>query len=289
MTRPRCACAIALTVAVVALAGCGASAKSTSRATPTPTPTPGRATTGGCPSARPPATVPGAPLDTILRVPATNRSRRVPLVIALHFATGTGEAMEQATGLTAEAQRAGFDVAYPTATSSSGFWTPPDLPRLRRTITAIERTACVDRNRLYLVGWSNGGTAAVRAACELPGTVAAVVLFAAAVNAERTCRPPRTPSVLEIHGTADTLWPYPRARAFVAAWAKANHCGAPTTSRAGSRGTLLRWTACKDGAVFEHLRVAGARHVELFTDLRAGGIDPDETAWRFLAAHRLHD
>jgi polyhydroxybutyrate depolymerase len=287
MTRPPCRLAVALTVSVVALAGCGSSTKTTSRVTPTPTP--GRPATGGCPPATPPATVPGAPLDTILRVPAANRSRRVPLVIALHFATGTGEAMEQATGLTAEAERAGFDVAYPTATSSSGFWTPPDLPRLRRTIAAIERTACVDRNRLYLVGWSNGGTAAVRAACELPGTVAAVVLFAAAVNAARSCTASHTPSLLEIHGTADPLWPYPRARAFVAAWAKANDCGSPTTGHTGTHGTLLRWTACKDGAIFEHLRVAGARHVELFTDLRAGGIDPDETAWHFLSAHRLHD
>jgi poly(3-hydroxybutyrate) depolymerase len=195
--------------------------------------------------------------------------------------------MERATGLTAEAGRAGFDVAYPTATAANRWWTPSDLPRLRHTIAAIERTACIDRNRVYLVGWSNGGTAAVRAACRLPGTVAAVVLFAAAVNAARTCTPAHTPSVLEIHGTADPLWPYPRARAFVAAWARKNACGAPTPSRLGTRGTLLRWTGCKDGARFEHLRVAGARHIELFTDLRAAGIDPDATAWRFLSVHRL--
>jgi polyhydroxybutyrate depolymerase len=287
MTRAPRHFVIALTASVVALAGCGSSTKSTSGATPTPTAS--RPATNGCPSATPPTTVPGAPLDTILRVPAANRSRRVPLVVALHFATGTGAAMEQATGLTAEAQRAGFDVAYPTATSSNGFWTPPDLPRLRRTITAIERTACIDRSRVYLVGWSNGGSAAVRASCELPDTVAAVVLFAAAVNAARSCTPSHTPSLLEIHGTADPLWPYARARAFVAAWAKTNDCGAPATTRIGRRGTLLRWTGCKDGATFEHLRVAGARHVELFSDLRAAGIDLDDTAWRFLSVHRLHE
>jgi polyhydroxybutyrate depolymerase len=208
-------------------------------------------------------------------------------VVALHYATGTGESMERATGLTAEAERSGFDVAYPTATASNRWWTPPDLPRLRRTIAAIEQTACIDRSRVYLVGWSNGGSAAVRAACELPRTVAAVVLFAAAVNAARSCTPSHTPSLLEIHGTADPLWPYARARAFVAAWAKNNDCGAATTSRLGTRGTLRRWTECKDGASFEHLRVAGARHIELFTDLRNAGIDPDDTAWRFLSAHRL--
>jgi polyhydroxybutyrate depolymerase len=258
-----------LVIVGVALAGCGSSTKSTT----------------ACPSATAPTTVPGAPLDTILRVP--DRTRRVPLVVALHFATGTGAAMEQATGLTAEARQAGFDVAYPTATSSNGFWTPSDVPRLRRTITAIGRSACIDPSRVYLVGWSNGGSAAVRAACELPGTVAAVVLFAAAVNAARSCTPGHTPSLLEIHGTADELWPYARARAFVTAWATRNRCGRPTPSRIGRAGALLRWTECKDGATFEHLRVAGARHVELFSDLRAAGINPDRTAWRFLSAHRL--
>jgi poly(3-hydroxybutyrate) depolymerase len=247
----------------------------------------GSATTPKTRTCAPTTTMPGAPLDTILRVPAANRSRRVPLVVAMHFATGSGEAMERATGLTAEARRAGFDVAYPTATSADRWWRPPDVPKLRRTIAAIERTGCVDRDRAYLVGWSNGGSAAVRAACELPRTVAAVVLFAAAVNAARSCTPARTPSLLEIHGTSDPLWPYPRARAFVRAWAADNRCGTRATTRVGARGTLYRWPGCKDGATFEHLRVDGARHIELFGDLRAAGIDPDGTAWRFLAAHRL--
>jgi polyhydroxybutyrate depolymerase len=265
----------------LALVACGSSP---SGGTPTPATRPAAA---GCPSGAPTSTVAGAPLDTILRVPAANRGRRVPLVVALHFATGSGAAMERNTGLTEEAARAGFDVAYPTASAANRWWTPPDLPRLRRTIAAIERSACVDRHRLYLVGWSNGGTAAVRVACRLPGRVAAVALFAAAVNAERSCRPARTPSLLEVHGTADPLWPYPRARAFVAQWAKDNDCGAPAASHVGSRGTLLRWTRCKDGATFEHLRVSGARHIELFTDLRDDGIDPDGTAWRFLSQYRL--
>jgi poly(3-hydroxybutyrate) depolymerase len=269
---------VTLAVCAVLLAGCGSATK------PAASPTP--ATTSDCPAATPPTIVAGAPLDTILRVPAANRGRRVPLVIALHFATGSGAAMERNTGLTEEARKAGFDIAYPTASASNRWWTPPDLPKLRRTIAAIERTACIDRRRLYVVGWSNGGTAAVRAACELRDTVAAVVLFAAAVNAERSCTPARTPSVLEIHGTADPLWPYSRARAFVAAWAEDNDCGARTTTRVGTRGTLQRWSACKDGAIFEHLRVAGARHVELFEDLRADGIDPDGTAWRFLERRR---
>jgi poly(3-hydroxybutyrate) depolymerase len=268
MTCPfLCACV----AAVFVLVGCGSSAK------PSPV-------ASDCPSA---TKLTGAPLDTILRVPQASRHRRVPLVVALHFATGSGAAMERNTGLTGEARRAGFDIAYPTASSSDRWWRPRDIPLLRRTIAAIERTTCVARKRLYLVGWSNGGSGAVRTACELRDTVAAVVLFAAAVNAERSCRPAHTPSLLEIHGTADPLWPYPRARAFATAWAKDNHCDSPTTSHLGKRGTLFRWTGCRDDAIFEHLRVTGARHIELFTDLRAAGIDPLDTTWRFLSQFEL--
>jgi polyhydroxybutyrate depolymerase len=257
--------------ALIVLVGCGSSAK------PAPA-------ASDCPS---PTKLEGAPLDTILRVPAANRDRRVPLVVALHFATGSGAAMERNTGLTGEAKRAGFDIAYPTASSSDRWWRPRDIPLLRRTIAAIKRAACIDRNRLYLVGWSNGGSGAVRAACELRNKVAAVALFAAAVNAERSCTPKHTPSLLEIHGTADPLWPYPRARAFARAWAKDNDCGSRKVSKVGARGALFRWTGCKDGATLEHLRVKGARHIELFTDLRAAGIDPLDTAWRFLSQYAL--
>jgi polyhydroxybutyrate depolymerase len=262
---------LAVAVCAVVIAACGSA--------PAPAPV-----ASDCP---PRARLSDAPLDPILRVPEANARRRVPLVVALHFATGSGAAMERNTGLTGEAERAGFDIAYPTATSPDRWWRPRDLPPLRAMIARIERAACIDRRRVYLVGWSNGGSAAVRAACELRGTVAAVVLFAAAVNAQRSCTPARTPSLLEIHGTADPLWPYPRARAFAARWAKDNDCGRPATSRVGKRGTLLRWTECKDGATFEHLRVAGARHIELFTDLRAAGIDPLDTAWRFLKPFSL--
>jgi hypothetical protein len=54
-----------------------------------------------------------------------------------------------------------------------------------------------------------------------------------------------------------------------------------------SRATLLRWPGCDDGSSVQHLRVAGARHIQVFGDIRAAGIDPNAFAWRFLSAHRL--
>src|SRR4051794_41966171 len=72
--------------------------------------------------------VPGAPLRTILRVPAGNRTRRTPLVLALHFASGNGREMEQATRLTLEARRGRLDGAHPTPTPHR-VWQPPGPPQ----------------------------------------------------------------------------------------------------------------------------------------------------------------
>jgi poly(3-hydroxybutyrate) depolymerase len=44
---------------------------------------------------------------------------------------------------------------------------------------------------------------------------------------------------------------------------------------------------CNGGAEVEHVRLTGGKHIELLPQLRAAGVDPAATAWRFLRAHRL--
>ena len=277
------ACAAAL-VACAALAACGGTGRE-------PAPGANAATAGG--SARAActgtvgATVPGAPLRTILRVPPTARGHRAPLVLALHFATGDGARMEQQTRLTPEAARAGFAIAYPTATSG-GFWQASDLPKLAATIAAVERAACIDRGRVYVLGWSNGGGMASLVACRMAGSVAAVALFAPGVDSGERCAPSRPISVLEVHGTADDIVPYADGRGFIGGWAARDGCGpAPATSALGATAARLRWRGCRGNVAVEHLRLDRGRHVQLFDDLRAAGVDPGAAAWRFLAPHRL--
>jgi polyhydroxybutyrate depolymerase len=238
----------------------------------------------GAPAA--PAKVPGAPLDTILRVPAAARHRQVPLVIALHFASGTGALMEQSTRLTPEARRAGFAVAYPTA-SADNFWAGPDeVGAVLRTLQAVTRVACIDQQRVYLVGISNGGGMASVLGCRVARRFAAMVLFAPAVGDIGDCHPDRPVPLLEIHGTSDPIVPYAAGASFVAAWARLDGCGAtPRSSAPKPRFTRLRWPGCRGGAAVEHLRFQGGRHIELLPEMRAAGADPASTAWRFLARY----
>jgi polyhydroxybutyrate depolymerase len=280
--------ALVVMSAALLLGACGSS-DAPADGTPVPAATaPSGACAASAPAPAPPGKVPGAPLDTILRVPAQVRGAPAPLVLALHFAGGSGAQMEQVTRLTPEARRAGFVVAYPSATSG-GVWAGADeIGAVTRTLAAIERTACIDPRRVYLTGISNGGGMANLLACRFPGRFAGAVLFAPAVSGIGSCRPPRPISMLEIHGSADPLVPYGAIPGFVAAWAKLDGCRPrPRSLRVVAAVTRQRWRGCRGGAAVEHLRLAGGRHIELLPELRAAGVDPARTAWRFLAPHRL--
>jgi polyhydroxybutyrate depolymerase len=292
----RLAGAVLVAVAAVACGSSGAGSGSASSRSAVPA-SATSATSPCAPGAKvAPGRVPRAPLDTVLRVPARARWHRAPLVIALHFASGTGSQMEQATRLTPEARRDGFVVAYPSA-SENHFWSASaDFDRLMRTLDAIERVACVDSSRVYAVGISNGGFMSTVLACRAADRIAAVALFAPGINGVGDCSPARPISVLEIHGTADPIVPYRDASgrpdedipAFVAAWARRDGCAATSrVRRVSATVTRFRRPGCRAGTRVEHLRLTGGRHIELLAQLRAAGVDPAREAWRFLASQRL--
>jgi polyhydroxybutyrate depolymerase len=285
--------ALIVLLAAAALAAVAAGCGSSSPESDDPTPTPTAATASAKPcragAPRPPARVTDAPLDTVLRVPASARGHRAPLVLALHFASGTGPEMEQASQYTPQAAAKGFVVAYPSA-SANHFWSiDGDYDKLAQTLDAVQRVACIDPARVYVSGISNGGFMASVLACRMAGRVAAVALFAPGVNGIGDCSPSRPVSVLEVHGTADTIVPYRDIPAFVAGWAQRDGCAASSSRRQRVRASLTRfdWPGCRGGAQVEHLRLAGGQHVELLPQLRAAGVSPAGTAWRFLSAHRL--
>jgi polyhydroxybutyrate depolymerase len=311
--RPPIVAALAAAALALALAACGSSSSessASSSASPASDPSAqssaaastttsaanaGAAQAGGACRAgakAPPSKVSGAPLDTLLRVPAKARGHRAPVILALHFASGTGSQMEQATRYTPEAARAGFVVAYPTA-SANHFWSiDGDLEKLAKTLDAVERVACIDPSRVYVSGISNGGFMATVLACRMANRIAAAALFAPGIGGTGTCAPSRPVSVLEVHGTSDPIVPYggPNGEVpqFVAGWARRDGCSSRATAqRRSATVTIFRWPGCRGGAQVEHLRLTGGGHIELLPQLRAAGVDPARTAWTFLRAHRL--
>ncbi len=144
-----------------------------------------------------------------------------PLVIALHGRFDSGKGMAAMTHFSDLADQQGFIVAYPDGID--GEWnfvrgiggydtTQDDTAFLVALIDHIAQDHPVDKTRVYLAGFSNGGLMVQRAACENPAPFAAFASVAAAAfgGIQQVC--PQTSAIpipmLLINGTADQNIPW---------------------------------------------------------------------------------
>ena len=179
-----------------------------------------------------------------LRTPANYHAEfRHPLIVV--FAPGghdRGES-EALVHLTRAATEAGFLIAYVDdhPLSLTAFDDFAALPRL------IARRWCVDEDRYYLTGHSNGGlvTNAVAFMESTRDVPAAIAPSAGGIGADdfaaQTC--PAPISVMVMHGARDTLFPgYGKAAAVW--WAACNRCdGQPSAPREDG---CIAYTGCAE-------------------------------------------
>ncbi len=160
-------------------------------------------------------------------------------------------------------------------------------------LRTIDRTLCVDRNRVFVTGYSFGAFFASTLACVDAGQIAAVAAVAGIQN-PAGCHPSRPVPVVAFHGTADPFVPYlggvgtaalklaapdgshrtlgqvlgknaakvkgPTIPENTASWAKRNGCApAPTDRSVAPRVTLIAY-ACPHGRDVELYRVTGGGH-----------------------------
>src|SRR5262245_16302013 len=152
-----------------------------------------------------------------LSVPASyDGSKPAPLVFNFH---GLGSTMDQQavySSLEDAAGARGYVVITPQGRGGlvSHWSIPPlddtkdDVDFVKAMLDTTERSLCIDTDRVYSTGISNGAMLSTVVACRLPGTLAAIPSVAG-VNVTRTCARGIPPvSVLAFHGTADPVVPY---------------------------------------------------------------------------------
>lgn len=201
----------------------------------------------GASSATPP------PESTRVYAPATG-SDELPLLVFLHGLGGSGQELSDGLHLTEMADAFGFAFMAPEGVldhSGRRFWNAgpsccnfddidvDHIAALSRWIGQATAHPRVDAQRVYLVGFSNGGFLAYRAACELSARLAGIFSIAGAGPSDAaSCKPERPLSVVQIHGDRDPIVKFdggylfadtrrpriPSAEKSVAAWAKLDAC-----------------------------------------------------------------
>lgn len=153
--------------------------------------------------------------------PGYDPSEPVPLVVMVHGRGDSGYGMAALTGMNAVADAHGFAVAYPESRGDSwNFYEGvpgvvpsehvSDLTFLRRLVERIALDVPLDRRRIYLAGFSNGGFMTERAACALSDEFAAFAVVSAEMLPELAfnCDVTPTAPILLMHGTSDTDVPW---------------------------------------------------------------------------------
>lgn len=162
--------------------------------------------------------------------PALDPERPLPLIVAIHGAFETAKAMEERSGFSDLADREGFVAVYPNGMGLFGLlqhWNAghccgkaaadnvDDVGFVAAVIEDVQKRLPIDRNRIYMVGFSNGGMLAYRFAAENSDRLSALATIAATIGGQPAADAPlwripdpKTPLPLILfHGLDDEAIP----------------------------------------------------------------------------------
>ena len=311
---------VASAAGLAGLAGCANEEAKEPRAAPpacTVAPTPGLTTAA--------VALDGRTYPTEIYEPEGRAAVLAAAVIDLHGLDSSGSQQAALTRFRPVADREGFVVAEPsgpvgplgvTGWEIAALDEPgrDDVGAIDRVIDVLVQDHCVDPDRIFVAGYSNGGFLAAELACR-PGSRVAAILAVAGFHAPEPCE--RHVPTLVVHGTADPIVPLgPKGTSFlvddttppavrellassieqeVATSASGAGCDdAPVSTELAADVTELRYERCAGGADHRLILVEGGGHTwpgapptpdaELLGPTTPN-YDATEMGWAFFAAH----
>jgi poly(3-hydroxybutyrate) depolymerase len=211
----------------------------------------------------------GVTSDGLHRTALVHVPKRVgalPVLLVLHFATGTGPEMAKAFAYSKLADRRGFIAVYPTSGHDRGFWNvvrnpakPDDVQFMRDLISALPAKVCMNARRVSATGVSNGASMTGVLGCLMADRLAAIAPVSGGYTTYTRCHPSTSLTAYEVHGTADRVVSYSGVKKFTKVWRRVNGCNASPTAKRSAGGLVrYRWTCTR--APLTHLKLIGRGH-----------------------------
>ncbi|MBD1318199.1 polyhydroxybutyrate depolymerase [Gordonia hankookensis] len=276
----------------------------------------------GCPSLRAgdtitrSVTVGGVHRTYRIHVPADHTGgQRLPLVLAFHGRAERGVTFERYTGLSSLPAI----IVYPdglrgtddrTAWQGAPYSSPraDDIAFTRAILGAMRTSACVDRNRTYAVGRSNGGGLVAMLACRMPREFTGFATISAAIYTRTVqgCSHGPPISLVDFHGTADGVIHYGGGTRFHArylstpAWLRtwSTRAGCPDTTMTIPLNSVVdrvSWPFCAlSGHAIVHYRIRGGTHRwpgsmgNGVLGSAADTVSATQLLWQFFMTHPLY-
>lgn len=216
-------------------------------------------------------------------------SQPLPLVFVHHGFTMSGEQMHEITQYAALADAEGIAIAFPDGQGGpkssgapwnvgsglcpSSFGPPPsamgdDFALLDHMKADISADQCLDRDHIFVTGFSMGGYFSHHAGC-MRSDIRAVAPHSGGTHSLDECLTTRKPIII-FHGSSDGLIPpgcsdpdaiaVPNVTPAADAWAQRNGCATTTTTRTVEGGTCQTYNNCPPDGQVELCTFPGMGH-----------------------------
>ena len=219
-------------------------------------------------------TIDGRERTYVRQTPASYTSTEpVPLILNFH---GFGSnALEQVflSRLHPLSESEGFIVVTPEGTVSitegEQFWntgflgdeeTVDDVAFVNELLDQVEADLCIDTDRIFATGMSNGGHFSSLLGCVLADRIAAFASVTWILHTD-DCNQGRTVSAMHFHGTDDQTVEFASIPGVVAAWATDHECaGEPEITAISDEVELREYVDCNDDGEIDFYVVDGGGH-----------------------------
>ncbi|MDE6650682.1 MAG: prolyl oligopeptidase family serine peptidase [Muribaculaceae bacterium] len=212
-----------------------------------------------------------------------------PLIIALHGNGGHGSYHKGQMKVESVADTAKFVTVFPNGIDRT--WDiggDKDLNFMQALIDEMYRKYKIDRNRVYLTGWSMGGMFTYYAMMKAADTYAAYAPMSGYHFWGGKAESSRPVPILHIHGKDDDVVTVGNLQTELNKWINRNKCNktAKTTKkyRNASNVNLHIWDKGSDGVEVRYLEIEGMKHAIWNT-----GFKSIEEIWNFCSRYSLNN
>jgi uncharacterized repeat protein (TIGR02059 family) len=224
-------------------------------------------------------------------------SQNRPLVISMH---GRGQTMydqKNQTQFQSVAQTNNFVLVFPQSDGNDWqLWGDNDINFILAIIDEMYNRYGIDRNRVYLSGFSMGGMMSYYAATRIADKIAAFAPVSGFLMSGPNTNSSRPVPIIHIHGADDTFVPYANVQTHMDAWIARNGC--PTipvvtspypANYPNAKSTKKYWGVGKEKVEVVCISVAGVGH--WYSDWCDGvnGVFSSQAIWEFCSKYSLKD